>query len=131
MLPLHQPERSPSCSAAASFQRSDLVPLVQDAGAADDFFVVDLPLTPERIRMACNDSLSSRFSKNTSRSEAQKAQMGGFFPTHVITSLQLPRVRMLCSETEWRSRSKTQHLRLVARWARRKPSDVYESSGFS
>lgn len=39
----------------------------QDAGLGDDYFTVDLPLTPERIRMACGDPIASRFSEKSSR----------------------------------------------------------------
>eukprot|EP00913_Durusdinium_trenchii_P001273 g1172.t1 len=39
-----------------------------DTGAAPhDYFVVDLPLTPERIRLACNDPLTSRFASSRPR----------------------------------------------------------------
>lgn len=55
-------------TAAFFAARAAIASAREDAGrSAQDYFVVDLPLTPERIRMACNDALSSRFSKNTSR----------------------------------------------------------------
>jgi len=55
-------------TAAFFAARAAIASAREDAGAAaHDYFAVDLPLTPERIRMACNDPLSSRFSKNSSR----------------------------------------------------------------
>jgi len=38
-----------------------------DNGHADEHFTVDLPLTPERIRMACGDSIAQGFASKMSR----------------------------------------------------------------
>ncbi|CAK9040091.1 unnamed protein product, partial [Durusdinium trenchii] len=52
-------------SSAFFAARAAIASAREDTGAAPhDYFVVDLPLTPERIRLACNDPLTSRFASS-------------------------------------------------------------------
>jgi len=39
----------------------------EDAGCKDDFFELSLPLTPERIRLACGDEYATQFTSKSSR----------------------------------------------------------------
>ncbi|CAK9040080.1 unnamed protein product [Durusdinium trenchii] len=55
-------------SSAFFAARAAIASAREDTGAAPhDYFVVDLPLTPERIRLACNDPLTSRFASSRPR----------------------------------------------------------------
>lgn len=40
----------------------------KDAGLGDGHFFVDMPLTPERLRLACGDKIASQFSSKSTRS---------------------------------------------------------------
>mmetsp|Transcript_57580 Transcript_57580/g.134925 ORF Transcript_57580/g.134925 Transcript_57580/m.134925 type:complete len:1389 (-) Transcript_57580:19-4185(-) len=54
-----------SCAFFAA--RAAIASARKDAGAGDGYFTVDLPLTPERIRMACSDSIATKFSEKMTR----------------------------------------------------------------